>query len=134
MTPADIEVEFSNLAMLVTADHVEIGDLNDRWATLKSEANSLRSAVKAAEADIMANTLFDGKNQQIRDAQFHLACQKSSAWSEATEALAGTLIDIESCERDIDLRNKSLRAKELQMAFRIEQMSFLNTPRFYKEI
>ena len=48
--------------------------------------------------------------------------------------LAGTLIDLESCERDIELRNKSLRAKELQMQFRIEQMQFLNTPRFYKEI
>jgi hypothetical protein len=134
MTPSDIDTEFENLAMLANANHVELATLNERWGTLKAEAASLRFAIKGIEAEIQANTLFDGKNEKIREAQFTLACRKTVAWAEAEEALTGTLIDIESCERDIELRNRSLRAKELQMQFRIEQMQFLNTPRFYREI
>ena len=134
MTPSDIEAEFSSLVTLIRTDHLNVASLNERWANLKSEAASLRFAIKGIEAEIQANTLFDGKNEKIREAQFTLACRKNVSWAEAEEALTGTLIDIDACERDIDLRNKSLRAKELQMAFRIEQMQFLNTPRFYKEI
>lgn len=134
MTPSDIEAEFSSLAKIISLGIDEIASLNARHAMLKAEAASLRSALKLIEADIMANTLFEGKNQQVRDAQYHLACANDSNWHQANEALTGTQIDIESCERDIELRNRSLRAKELQMAFRIEQMSFLNTPRYYREI
>lgn len=134
MTPADIEAEFSILTNGIQVEHINIDSLNSRWAHLKGEAANLRKAVKDIEAGIMANTLFDGKNEKVREAQFHIECSLTPAWREADEALTGTLIDIESCERDIELRNRSLRAKELQMQFRIEQMQFLNTPRFYKEI
>jgi len=134
MTPSDIEVEFSKVRLDHAEGVYEIGRLNDRWANLKSEAANLRKAVKDIETSIMINTLFDGKNEKIREAQFHRHCTLDLAWVEANEALTGTVIDIETCERDIELRNRSLRAKELQMQFRIEQMQFLNTPRFYKEI
>lgn len=134
MTPSDIEVEFSALVADHREIHNQLGERNARWTMLKTEAASLRFAIKGIEAEIQANTLFDGKNEKIREAQFALACRNTLAWAEAEEALTGTLIDIESCERDIDLRNKSLRAKELQMQFRIEQLSFLNTPRYYREI
>ena len=134
MTPAEIEGEFAGLVAQSRELANQISERTARWYHLKGEAATLRSVVKATEADIMANTLFDGKNQQIRDAQFHLACTGNQWWLGTDEALTGTLIDIESCERDIEIHNKSLRTLELQMQFRIEQMQFLNTPRFYKEI
>lgn len=131
---ADIEDAFEFASAQRNEQHITIEGLNERWTTLKGEADSLRSTIKAIEAEMWANEVFDGKNERIREAQFALACNRNPSWRDADEALRGTLNDIQSCEKDIDLRHRALRAKELQMQFRIEQMAFLTTPRYYKEV
>lgn len=138
MTPAEIELGFSSVIDEHDGTVLFIEKLSDRIHTLSEERNALRSALKAIEAGIWVNggagdVVIDGKNEKTREAQFVLACHRDAAWKENSEALAGTINDIESCERDIDLRKSALRAKELAMQFRIEQFQFLNTPRFYKE-
>jgi hypothetical protein len=138
VTPAEIEASFTDIIKSRVATESDMIKLGERLAFLKGEAHALRQQLKTKEADIIVNggtatVAIDGKNETIRKAQAELAFAKDEGWQTADEALSGTLIDIESCERDIDLRKSALRAKELQLMFRIEQFQFLNTPRFYKE-
>ncbi len=138
MTPAQIEDSFSSVRDEHTSSVLYIERINDDLTDLHTRRDGLRIALKGIEAGIWVNggtggIIIDGKNEKIRESQFTLAAHRDPLWAKTSAELGIVNANIDAVERDIDLKRSALRAKEIQMAFRVEQMSYLATPRFYKE-
>lgn len=138
MIPSQIEDAFADDKIRRETIERSLQEIVDSLYQLTLRRDGLRTALKAIEAGIWVNggtggIVIDGKNEKIRESQFTLAAHRDPLWAKTSAELGEVNANIDAVERDIDLKRSALRAKEIQMAFRVEQMSYLATPRFYKE-
>lgn len=137
--PSDIAAEFAKLEARRHELEQQCAERASRLFHGQKALASVRSAIKEDEATIWANggagkVTIDGKNEKLREAQFVLASQEVPTLVASNSMLGEIEANIESTERELANLRLVIRGIDHSMAMKIEQMTFMNTPRYYRSL
>lgn len=137
--PSDIAAEFAKLE--TDREEMEKHLVTGTEAVFEAQKALavLKQTIKQREAQIWVEggagkVIIDGKNEKLREAQFVMAAQQDAALTKAYTNLGELEANIEMGERQLANTRLIIRGIDHSMQMKIEQMQFLSTPRFYKDL